>query len=63
MRDSARPAGWPDIRLNSEGMSRFIYNGTSDTMRGVSKHVSVGRAARAGKWMANWFVLCRREGA
>ena len=58
--DCARPEGWPPVRPNSAGMSRFIYNGTQDTMRGVSKHVSIGRAARAGKWMDNWFVLCRR---
>ncbi len=61
--DAPRPAGWPDVRLNSAGMSRYIYNGTQDTMRGVSRHVSIGRAARAGQWMDNWFVLCRRETA
>jgi hypothetical protein len=59
--DCARPEGWPRVKLNSAGMSRYIYNGTQDTMRGVSRHVSIGRAARAGKWMDNWFVLCRRE--
>jgi hypothetical protein len=61
--DAPRPEGWPGVRLNSAGMSRYIYNGTQDTMRGVSRHVSIGRAARAGKWMDNWFVLCRREPA
>lgn len=60
--DAPRPEGWPGVRPNSAGMSRYIYNGTQDTMRGVSRHVSIGRAARAGKWMDNWFVLCRREG-
>jgi len=59
--DAPRPEGWPAVRLNSAGLSRYIYNGTQDTMRGVSRHVSVGRAARAGHWMDNWFVLCRRE--
>ncbi len=59
--DVAKPEGWPAIRPNSAGMSRYIYNGTQDTMRRVSRHVSIGRAARAGKWMDNWFVLCRRE--
>lgn len=58
--DAPRPQGWPPVRLNSAGLSRYIYNGTQDTMRGVSKHVSIGRAARAGQWMDNWFVLCRR---
>jgi hypothetical protein len=55
------PAGWPPVRANSAGFSRFIYDRTQDTMRGVSTHVSIGRAARAGKLMDNWFVLCRRE--
>ena len=56
-----RPDGWPDVRPNSAGLSRFIYNRTQDTMRGVSNHVSIGRAARDGKLMDNWFVLCRRD--
>jgi hypothetical protein len=56
-----KPEAWPAILPNSVGMSRYIYNGTKDTMRGVSKHVSVGRAARGAQVMNNWFVLCRRE--
>jgi hypothetical protein len=56
-----KPDRWPDVRPNSAGLSRFIYNRTKDTMRGVSDHVSIGRAARDGKAMDNWFVLCRRE--
>jgi hypothetical protein len=56
-----KPDAWPRILPNSAGLSRYIYNGTQDTMRGVSRHVSIGRAARAGVWMDNWFVLCRRE--
>jgi hypothetical protein len=55
-----KPDGWPPVLPNSAGLSRFIYNRTQDTMRGVSKHVSVGRAARDGRVMDNWFVLCRR---
>ena len=56
-----KPDGWPNVRPNSAGLSRFIYNRTKDTMRGVSNHVSIGRAARDGKLMDNWFVLCRRD--
>lgn len=56
-----KPDGWPAVRPNSAGLSRFIYNRTKDTMRGVSSHVSIGRAARDGKAMDNWFVLCRRD--
>ena len=55
------PAGWPKVLPNSAKLSRFIYNGTTDTMRGVSRHVTIGRAARAGEWMQNWFVLCRQD--
>jgi hypothetical protein len=58
---TGKPDAWPPIRPNSAGLSRFIYNGTKDTMRGVSAHVSIGRAARNGKVMDNWFVLCRRD--
>ncbi len=60
---TALPAGrapsWPELSPNHARLGRFIYDGTQDAMRGVSHHVSVGRAARAGKWLDNWFVLCR----
>ncbi len=56
-----RPEGWPAVLPNSAGLSRFIYNRTKDTMRGVSNHVSIGRAARDGRAIDNWFVLCRRD--
>jgi hypothetical protein len=55
------PASWPPIRPNSVGLSRFIFDQTQDFMRGVSRHVSVGRATRQGKNLDNWFVLCRSE--
>ncbi len=54
------PAGWPEILPNDARLSRFVFNGTQDVLRGVSKHVSIGRASRGGKWMDNWFVLRRR---
>jgi hypothetical protein len=50
---------WPKVISNSARLSRLVYYQTRDTMRGVSAHVSVGRAARNDKWMDNWFVLCR----
>lgn len=53
--------GWPDVLPNTAKLGRFIYNGTQDTMRGVSEHVTIGRAARDGEWMPNWFVLCRQD--
>jgi hypothetical protein len=36
-----------------------VYADTIDALRGVSAHVSVGRAMRGGKVLDNWFVLCR----
>ena len=56
-----RPDGWPPILPNSAKLSRFIYYRTRDFMRGVSRHVSVGRATQDEKDMNNWFVLCREE--
>jgi hypothetical protein len=59
-----KPAGWPEIRKNEEGLSKFVYNGTQDFLRYVSKHVAIGRAFRNKGGtitpMPNWFVLCRK---
>jgi len=57
-----KSASWPPIRPNSAGLSRFIYDGTRDYLRGVSRHVTIGRATREGKNLDNWFVLCRSVG-
>jgi hypothetical protein len=56
-----KPSGWPKIRANERGISRFIYGFMVDTMRRVSTHVSIGSAARNGKDIHSWFVLCREE--
>lgn len=53
-----RPVDWPEILPNSARFSRFVYNGTKDILRGVSEHVTVGRATRDGRPMSAWFVLC-----
>lgn len=53
------PAGWPPIRSNEAGLSRLVYGFMIDTLRRLSTHVSVGRAARRGRDMDSWFVLCR----
>jgi hypothetical protein len=53
--------GWPAVLSNSARLSRFIYNGTQDLMRGVSAHVTIGRASRGAKVMDNWFVLVRED--
>jgi hypothetical protein len=52
---------WPKILPNSARLSRFVYNGTQDVLRGVSKHVTIGRAMKKGKYLPAWFVLCRQD--
>ena len=56
-----KPAAWPPILPNSARLSRFVYNGTQDVLRGVSDHVSIGRAMKGGRWLPAWFVLVRQE--
>jgi hypothetical protein len=57
----SRPGHWPEILPNSARLSVVVYNGTQDILRGVSKHVTIGRATKGGKPMSAWFALCRRE--
>ena len=57
----AHPEGWPEIRSNERGLSRFIYGFMVDTLRRVSEHVTIGSAARKGRDMGSWFVLCRED--
>lgn len=54
-----KPENWPPILPNHARISRFVYNETQDLLRGVSQHVSIGRASKGGKAMDAWFVLCR----
>lgn len=58
----AKPAHWPPILPNSARLSRFVYHGTQDVLRGVSDHVSIGRAMKNGKWLPAWFILVRQTG-
>jgi hypothetical protein len=55
------PPHWPDILPNSARLSRVVYNGTQDILRGVSEHVTIGRATKDGKPMSAWFTLCREN--
>lgn len=55
------PDGWPEIRPNERGLSRFVYGFMVDTLRRVSEHVTIGSAARRGKDLGSWFVLCRQD--
>ncbi len=56
-----KPATWPEIQPNEARFGRFVYSGMVDVMRGVSNHVSIGRAMKGGKYMDAWFVLCRED--
>jgi len=56
------PPGWPAIRANSVGLSRFIYNNTIDYMRRVAGNVFIGLATRGEKSLNSYFVLVRELG-
>jgi len=53
------PPGWPAVRSNERGLSRFVYGFMVDRLRRVSEHVSIGSAARHGREFGSWFLLCR----
>ena len=58
---TAKPDSWPEIIPNEAKLGRFVYAGMVDVMRGLSDHVSIGRAMKGGKWMDAWFVLVRED--
>lgn len=57
----AKPEAWPPIVQNEARLGRFVYSGMIDIMRGISTHVSIGRAKKKGEMMDAWFVLCRED--
>jgi len=57
--DGAVAPGWPTVVPNTHGLQRFVYNGTRDFMRGVSREVSIGAAYKGEKALDHYFVLCR----
>lgn len=57
----SRPKSWPEIRSNERGLSRFVYGFMIDTLRRVSKHVTIGSAARNGRDLGSYFVLSRAD--
>jgi hypothetical protein len=62
----SKPDTWPAIEPNAKGIGpRAVYGNMIDVMRGLSKHVSIGRAQRVRgskrEWMDAWFVLCRED--
>jgi len=51
--------GAPPLAANDKGISTLIYGNMIDVLRGVSKHVTIGRAVKHGKETPNYFLLCR----
>jgi|HubBroStandDraft_1064217.scaffolds.fasta_scaffold105838_2 hypothetical protein len=58
---TVKPTTWPPIVPNSVRLAPVIYGGMIDVMRGISSHVTIGRARRKHGWMDNWFVLVRED--
>ena len=56
-----KPSDWPPIRSNERGLSRFVYGFMIDRLRRVSKHVTIGSAARNGRDLGSYFVLNRAD--
>lgn len=54
-------ASWPEIKGNDGGLGALVYGGMIDYMRGISSHVSIGRAYKQGKAMDAWFTLVRKD--
>lgn len=53
------PEGWPALTPNDHGLGRLVYGGMIDTVRRVSRHVSIGAAQRAEHAASAYFTLCR----
>jgi hypothetical protein len=58
-----KPRDWPELVPSSARLGRFFYGGVIDVMRGLSSHVSVGRAKRNNAYIDRWIVLVREDRA
>jgi hypothetical protein len=56
-----KPDSWPPILPTSARLSRFVYHGTNDLVRRVSRYVSVGRLRKGERPKDTWFVLVRKS--
>lgn len=57
--DAAVVAGWPKVVPNHKGLQQFVFEGTSDFLRKVSDHVTIGAAYKRDKPLDHYFVLVR----
>jgi hypothetical protein len=55
----SKPAGWPEIRPNQGPIASIVYGGMIDYLRGISAHVSIGRAH--SRVADAWFTLVRKD--
>lgn len=53
---------WPEVKPNTSGLQMLVYANMIDRMRGISDHVTLGRAIRKGKLTNNCFFLVRKDG-
>jgi hypothetical protein len=61
IRATDKAASWPALRPSSHCLGRWVYGGAVDIVRGLSKHVTIGRVRKNGAWEDTWFVLVRQE--
>lgn len=54
-----KPDGWPAIAPNRGFGPTIVFGSMVDVLRGLSAHVTIGRARRWGRLTGNYFVLCR----
>jgi hypothetical protein len=55
----SKPDDWPEIKDNNSGLGKLVFGNMVDSLRKVSEHITIGSAARNGKPLGSWFVLCR----
>lgn len=53
--------GWPAVVPAQSRLGALVFRNMVDVMRGVSAHVTIGRARRGPDWLDQWFVLCRED--
>lgn len=59
--DAPVSPSWPEVKPNSSGLQRFVFNRTRDYMRRVSSHVSIGKAIKDERRTMGYFILCRED--
>ena len=58
-----KPDDFYPIEENRRNRGGLVYGYMIDTLRRVSEHVTIGSAAKHGKDIGAYFVLCREAGA